>query len=246
MGFLSRINRLHIIAAGGVIFVAVLVAFALSFLQPTLQETKQVRADQRKQEAIWKELPQKVAVLGAAQQLLATAKDQAKAFVASMPTIAPDPFDRFAAMFNLHQEFTYGAGPALFRFFVSRGYPPVGISVPAPPWQPMAPTPMLTLPMSGFGVQAKSFPAVLSLLRDLKNTPRLGVSGGISLRGASPNLTVSMPMTFYIVTKLALSPMRAAAVPKAGAGGARAVGAPGARPGGRRAFKASFRSRRGR
>jgi hypothetical protein len=244
MGFLSRINRLHIIAAGGVIFVVLLVAFALSFLQPTLQEIKQVRADQQKQEGIWRQLPQKVAVLGAAQQMLATSKEQAEAFVASMPTVAPDPFDGFAAMFLLHQEFTYGAGPALFRFFVSRGYPPAGISVPAPPWQPAAPTPMLTLPMAGFGVQAKSFPAVLALLRDLKNMPRLGVIGGISLRGTSPNLYVSMPLTIYIVTKQALSPLGLMAA--AGAAAAPAAGAPGARRGAPGGIKLSFGARRSR
>lgn len=231
MGFLSRINRLHIIAAGGVIFVALLVAFSLSFLQPTLRQIKDAQAEQEKQEATWKQLPQKVAALGQAQQALGRTQAEAQAFLATMPKISSEPLQ---GMFDLHREYSTGMGPAVYRFFASRGFAPRGIQVPAAPMQLYSPTPVLTVPMTGFGVVAKSFPAALNLLRELKDMPRLGVIGGITLRGTSPNLDVTMPLTFYIVTEQALNPSAgaaalAAALAAKGAGGG-AAGPAGGRP----------------
>jgi len=208
MGFLSRINRIHIIAAGGVIFVALLVAFSLSFLQPTLREIKDTQAEQEKQESTWKQLPAKVALLGQAQQTLGRTQAEAQAFLATMPKISSEPLQ---GMFDLHREYSTGMGPAVYRFFASRGFSPRGIQVPAAPMQLYVPTPMLTVPMTGFGVTAKSFPSALNLLRELKDMPRLGVIGGITLRGTSPNLDVAMPLTVYVMTEQALNPSAGAA-----------------------------------
>jgi hypothetical protein len=225
MAFLSRINRLHIAAAAGVIFVALLAAFWFSFLQPTLKQIADTEAKQAEQEKTWAKLPAKVAALSLAQANLATMKTQAEAFVNSMPQFSADPFE---AMFDLHREFTTGTGPALVGFFLSKGYPASGIQVPAPPLQPTALPPVLTLPMQNFAVTARSFPAVLTLLRELKEMPRLGVISGVTLSGTSPELRVAMPLTIYIVTQQALNPAAAAADPAAAPGIPGARGAPGA------------------
>ena len=225
MTFLSRINRIHIIAAGAVVFVGLLAAFGFAFMQPTVRELKTIQEQQEKQEATWRQLPARVATLSEAQQMVATTKAAAEQFVASMPRVGTEPFDPFDSMFLLHQEFTTGAGPKLYQFFVSQGFAPRGISVPSPPLQPTMPVPVLTIPMGGFGVQARSFPAVLRLLRELKDMPRLGVISGVSLRGTSPFLDVTMPLTVYIITPQALVPGAAAAVAARGR-----LGAAGGRP----------------
>lgn len=231
MNFLSRVNRLHIVGAGGVIFVALLVAFSLAFLQPQLQHIKDVRAKQEQAEATWRQLPEKVAALSQAQQSRDTAQSAAEELLASMPKLSTEPFQ---AMFDLHREYSTGTGPALLQFFASRGYQPRGIVVPASPLQPTLLPPLLTLPMGGFGIQAKSLPAALNFLRQLKDMPRIGVIGGITIQGTSPNLNVTMPLTVYIMTQQALARPSPAAIAAmrgpagaAKAGGARAPGAPG-------------------
>jgi hypothetical protein len=213
MGFLSRINRLHVIAIGGLVFLALLIAFALSVLQPNLQQIKQVQKDQDAQKTTLAQLPQKVSDLNTAQQKEFTAETEAHAFMASMPTVYSNTAPRdFMSMFTLHREFTYVTGPAIYNFFTSRGFVPAGISIPGVELQPVSFAPVLTLPMDGLHVTAKSFPKVLALLGDLKDLPRLGVVNGISLSGTSPNLAVALPMTFYIVTPEALAGAPAALV----------------------------------
>jgi len=235
MAFLSRISRLHIIAGAGVVFVALLVAFSLSFLQPTLRQIKDVKAQQAAQEKTWSQLPAKVAALSQAKQNLAMAEAQANAMLARQPKISTQPFD---AMFDLHREYTFGTGPALLRFFLSKGYLPRGIALPATSFTPQAVPPLLVIPMGGFGIQARSFPAVLNFLRQLKDMPRIGVIGGVTIRGTSPNLDVTMPLTVYIMTSNALAPqaqVALAALAQAKAGGAAAAGAGG--PGAPRALR---------
>jgi hypothetical protein len=222
MAFLSRVTRLHIIAGAGVIFVALLVAFSLSFLQPTLRQIKDAKTEQAKQEKTWSQLPVKVAALSQASQNLAASKIQAEALLAKQPKISTNHFD---AMFDLYREYTFGTGPALVRFFVSKGYMPQGITTPPTPWTPQALPPLLVIPMGSFGIQARSFPAVLNFLRQLKDMPRIGVIGGVTIRGTSPNLSVAMPLTVYIMTQTALAPQAQLGAQLAGAHAA----APGAR-----------------
>jgi len=214
MAFLSRINRLHIVAAGGVIFVALLAAFWFSFLQATLRQITDTEAKQAEQEKTWAQLPTKVAALSMAQGNLKAMKAQAEAFVNAQPQFSPDPFE---AMFDLHREYSTGTGPALLRFFMSKGYFPSGVAVPASPMQPVTIPPVLTLPMQSFAVTVKSFPALLTFLRQLKEMPRVGVISGVTLSGTSPDLRVAMPLTIYIVTKQALNPLAAAAPAARGA-----------------------------
>jgi hypothetical protein len=237
MAFLSRITRLHIIAATGVVFVALLVAFSLTFLQPTLRQIKDVKAQQAAQEKTWSQLPAKVAALSQANKNLVVVQAQANAMLARQPKISTQPFD---AMFDLYREYTFGTGPALYRFFLSKGYAPQGIALPATAWTPQLVPPLLVIPMTGFSIRARSFPAVINFLRQLKEMPRIGVIGGVTIRGTSPNLEVAMPLTVYIMTQTALAPQSQAAAlaALAAAKGAKAApGAAGARGGGAMRFR---------
>jgi len=223
MSILSRINRLHIIAAGGVVFVALVVAFALAFLQPGLREIEAVETKQGEYETTWRTLPDKVAVLGQAQRGLARNKAQADAFLATMPKISTNPFD---AMFDMRRVYgPQGIGPKVYGFLVSTGPRISGVTFPTAGLQPVVVPPIIALGMGGFSIEARSFPAVLSFLRQLKDMPLPGVISGVRISGTSPNLRVPMPLTVYIVTPQAVTGQVAA-------GSARVTGAT-ARAGGR-------------
>ena len=218
MGILSRIKRLHIVAVGGVIFIALLVAFALAFLQPTASEIKDLQAQQQQQEQTWRQLPGAVSALGAAQEQLAQNKAAADKFMARMPKISLDPFE---AMFDLHREYTSGIGPQIYQFFASRRYNVSGITIPASPLQPVDVPPMTSFPMGTFTLQAKSFPSIVTFLRQLKDMPLPGVVGTVRLGGTSPDLTANLPLTVYMVTQRAFTAAAAPApttAPMAGPG----------------------------
>jgi len=227
MGIFSRIKRLHIVAVGGVIFIALLVAFALAFLQPTASEIKDLQTQQQQQEQTWRQLPGAVSALGAAQEQLTQSKAAADKFMARMPKISLDPFE---AMFDLHREYTSGIGPQIYHFFASRRYDVSGISIPASPLQPVDVPPMTSFSMGTFTLQAKSFPSIVTFLRQLKDMPLPGVVGTVRLSGTSPNLTANLPLTVYMVTQkaFAAAPAPAAApVPGPGPGGGGVMRIPG-------------------
>ncbi len=225
MAILSRINRLHIIAAGGVVFVGLLVAFALTFLQPTMQGLKDLRGRQEQERTTWLGLPAAITALGQAQQTLAQSKADTDRFAATFPKMnVSDPFE---AMFDLHRANTYEIGQPMYRFMISRGFEVRGLSIPDSPMQPVQVPPMWTYSFSS-GVRAKNFPALLKALEPLEYDPSPGYvpfptmsSGFPSISGTSPNLYVPLQMTFYVLSPRAFSPEAAAAavVPAAPAPG---------------------------
>ncbi|HUT75228.1 MAG TPA: hypothetical protein VM221_10415 [Armatimonadota bacterium] len=200
MGILSRIKRWHLVAVGGVITAAMLVAFIATFLLPTTRQMKELRDGQSEQEQTWQRLPTAVNALSDAQQRLRESKADTEKLLATMPKISSDPFQ---AMFDLHEVFNDKIGPPVYDFFLSLGYVASGISVPASPMQPVIVPPLMSFNWS-LNPQMKSLPATINFLRRLKGMPYPGVISSISVSGMSPQLSVPMPLTVYVVTQRAL------------------------------------------
>ena len=206
MGLLGRITRLHVLAAGCVAFIAVGVVCAVLVFRPRLDTLRDTRMQVNTQMAKAQELPKVLTNLAEAHAALLVTKGKFDVILAKQPKLTVN--DANQAAFDLWREYgPLGTGTILTRWFLSHGYVARGIAIPAPPLPPVQIPPLISLPMSGFGLTARDFSTAMRFLKGTADIPRLFLITNMNVSASSGRgggLDVPMSSTVFIITQNAI------------------------------------------
>jgi len=198
-----RFTRIHVLVIGLIVIVALAVAFGMAYARPQLAALSETRDQVEEQRTVAYTMLPELRKLADAQANYELKEQQTYAYMSRMPEISTD---RYQGMIDLWKEYASTSGPRMVHYVIRQPgvIAPTGFSLPPPPTTPLDPIPIITVPVGDFGIRAASLPAIIAFLRAIGKAPRMATVSNVSISGSSPSLSVSMPLTMYLVTRWGL------------------------------------------
>ena len=197
-----RFSRIHVLVIGLIVIAALAVAFVTAYVRPQLKELSDTRQQVEQQRAVADTMLSQLEALSAAQTDFELKEKQTYAYMTRMPEISTN---RYEGMIDLWREYAGNAGPKMVQYInANPGIFATAFSLPPAPITPLDPIPIILVPVENFAVRAGNLPVIIDFLRAISKAPRMATIASVSIRGTSPYLTVSLPLTTYLVTRWAL------------------------------------------
>jgi len=218
MTFLDRINRFYVLAAGLLVAgVVSLVAF-MTMVRPAKADYDAKMKAKAQQDTIAARRPTARAALQKAKADLETIQAAYQVVKTERnPLIVMKNPDE--TLFDyLWPELRHTTGPVMRTWFQEQGWNFRGIEAIANPGTSAIPmdTNAISIPLGTISMVIRDFPEVVRFLPVMRTTPRITAMGDeLTIKGPSPNLSITFPLTLYILTELPPAGAGAAAKPAA-------------------------------